>query len=73
MREIQGVMERNVCSGAFLLLDATVNPALPDAADSRAGIYLIKNAAERRGFRRVQTALPARPGRHRQRKTASNC
>lgn len=42
MREIQGVMERNVCSGAFLLLDATVNPALPDAADSRAGIYLIK-------------------------------
>ena len=32
--------ERTKCSGVFLVLDATVNPALPDAGHSRAGVYI---------------------------------
>ena len=35
-----GVLERARASGVFLLLDATVNPALPDAINSRACAYL---------------------------------
>lgn len=35
-----GALEKSRASGVFLLLDATINPALPGAADSRACIYL---------------------------------
>ena len=34
------LLQTNKCSGAFVILDATVNPALENAADSRAGIFL---------------------------------
>lgn len=37
---LTGALMRNTTSGVFLLLDATVNPALEDAAFSRAGVYL---------------------------------
>jgi DNA-binding CsgD family transcriptional regulator len=33
------VMQNNNCTGAFMMLDATVNPALPNAADSKAGMF----------------------------------
>lgn len=33
-------LEKNTASGAFLILDATVNPSLPDAESSRAGLFL---------------------------------
>lgn len=32
-------LERNKCSGVFLTLDATINPALLDAKHSRAGLF----------------------------------
>jgi DNA-binding CsgD family transcriptional regulator len=32
-------LDNNACSGVFLILDATVNPASENAADSRAGIF----------------------------------
>lgn len=35
-----GALEKSRGNGVFLLLDATVNPDLPDAEDSRAGLYL---------------------------------
>ena len=37
---LTSALERVRASGAFLILDATVNPALPGAEDSRAGLYL---------------------------------
>lgn len=37
---LTGALEKSGASGVFLLLDATVNPALPDGADSRACLYL---------------------------------
>lgn len=33
-------LQKNKSSGVFLILDATVNPALPYAANSRAGLFL---------------------------------
>ena len=33
-------LEKTSCSGAFLVLDATVNTSLPAASDSRCGLYL---------------------------------
>lgn len=33
-------MEKTGCSGVFLILDATINPSLPDAKNSKAGIYI---------------------------------
>jgi RNA polymerase sigma factor (sigma-70 family) len=33
-------LQKNKCSGVFLILDATVNPALPTAENSRAGLFL---------------------------------
>ena len=33
-------IEKNTVSGAFLVLDATVNPSAPGAEDSRAGVYI---------------------------------
>lgn len=33
-------MEKAGCSGVYLILDATINPALPDAKDSKGGIYI---------------------------------
>ena len=37
---LKGALERSDASGVFLLLDATVNPALPGADTSRACLYL---------------------------------
>lgn len=37
---LTGALEKSGASGVFLLLDATVNPALPDGASSRACLYL---------------------------------
>ncbi len=37
---LTGALEKSDASGVFLLLDATVNPALPNGADSRACLYL---------------------------------
>ncbi len=37
---LAAALEKGRASGAFLMLDATVNPALPHAAHSRAGLYL---------------------------------
>lgn len=42
MQAMTGAMEYNLCSGVFLLLDATVNPSLENAQYSRAGIFLKK-------------------------------
>jgi DNA-binding CsgD family transcriptional regulator len=33
-------LEKTDCSGVFIVLDATINPALADAATSRAGLYV---------------------------------
>ncbi len=33
-------MEKTGCSGVYLILDATINPALPDGKGSKAGIYI---------------------------------
>jgi DNA-binding CsgD family transcriptional regulator len=33
------VMQNNNCTGAFMMLDATVNPVLPNAAYSKAGLF----------------------------------
>ncbi len=40
MGRLTGALERSAGSGVFLLLDATVNPALPEAANSRSCLYL---------------------------------
>ncbi len=40
LSRLVGALEKSKGSGAFLLLDATVNPALPDAEHSRACLYL---------------------------------
>lgn len=37
---LAGALEKVRASGAFLVLDATVNPALPGSSRSRAGLYL---------------------------------
>lgn len=37
---LTGALEKSHVSGVFLLLDATVNPALPDGVHSRACLYL---------------------------------
>jgi len=37
---LQQAVERANCSGVFLVLDATVNPSLPQAENSKAGLYL---------------------------------
>ena len=37
---LTGALEKTRASGVFLVLDATVNPDLPDAQQSRAGLYL---------------------------------
>ncbi|NLV17676.1 MAG: helix-turn-helix transcriptional regulator [Syntrophomonadaceae bacterium] len=47
---LYGALEKNKVSGAFLILDATVNPVLENAAFSRAGLFLKNmepNAANR--------------------------
>lgn len=38
--KLTGALEKSRGSGAFILLDATVNPSLPGSQDSRACIYL---------------------------------
>lgn len=40
LSRLTGTLERSRGSGAFIMLDATVNPSLPEASDSRACIYL---------------------------------
>ncbi len=40
LSRLTGALEKSGASGVFLLLDATVNPALPNAANSRACLYL---------------------------------
>ena len=40
LSRLTGALERSDASGVFLLLDATVNPTLPDAENSRACLYL---------------------------------
>lgn len=40
MGRLTGALEKSAGSGVFLLLDATVNPALPEAQNSRSCIYL---------------------------------
>ena len=40
LKSLTGALEKSRASGVFLLLDATVNPMLPNAADSRACVYL---------------------------------
>ena len=42
IQAMTGMMERSLCSGVYILLDATVNPGAPDAAFSRAGVFLKK-------------------------------
>lgn len=42
MPTLRGTMNRRSCGGAFILLDATVQPGAPSAAYSKAGIFLIK-------------------------------
>ena len=37
---LQIALERANCSGVFLVLDATINPTLPQAENSKAGLYL---------------------------------
>ncbi len=37
---MQLALERTDCSGVFIVLDATVNPALPGSEHSRAGLYI---------------------------------
>ena len=37
---LTAALKNTKVSGAFIILDATINPSLPDAASSRAGIYL---------------------------------
>ena len=43
---LQLALERSKCSGVFLILDATVNPGLPNASNSKAGLH-IRNAEPR--------------------------
>jgi len=40
---LQYALEKTDTSGVFLILDATVNPALDNAANSRAGMYIRKS------------------------------
>jgi DNA-binding CsgD family transcriptional regulator len=42
MDELLSVMERNSCSGVFILLDATVNPNAENVDFSKAGIFILK-------------------------------
>ncbi|MBO1679021.1 helix-turn-helix transcriptional regulator [Bittarella massiliensis (ex Durand et al. 2017)] len=42
VQTMKGMIGQARCSGVFLLLDATVNPALEGAESSRAGLFLIK-------------------------------
>lgn len=42
MQTLRGTMNRRSCGGAFILLDATVQPEAPAAAVSKAGIFLVK-------------------------------
>ena len=42
-------LERANCSGVFVVLDATVNPLLPGAANSRTGIYIQRVEPKRIG------------------------
>lgn len=42
MQAVRGVIERNTCSGAFILLNATVSPQAEGSENSRAGIFLIR-------------------------------
>ena len=38
--EIISAMKKNSCSGTFIVLDATVNPEIENASNSKAGIFL---------------------------------
>lgn len=38
--QLLAALEKNKSSGVFLILDATINPALPTAENSRAGLFL---------------------------------
>jgi len=40
LHRLKLALERTKCSGVFMVLDATVNPELPNAENSRAGIHL---------------------------------
>lgn len=40
MPTLQAMLDSSACSGAYLCLDATANTALPEAAESRMGLYL---------------------------------
>ncbi|MEA5059945.1 MAG: hypothetical protein EOM66_00180 [Clostridia bacterium] len=40
MNTLLSALKNNKCSGAYIILDATVNPEREQAADSRAGIFL---------------------------------
>lgn len=40
LKSLKGALEKSRASGVFLLLDATVNPNLPNASNSRACLYL---------------------------------
>ncbi len=40
------VLRQTSCSGAFVLLDATINSSLADAERSRAGLYIQKSGAD---------------------------
>lgn len=42
MQTLLGTMNRRSCGGAFILLDATVQPDAENADESKAGIFLIK-------------------------------
>ena len=65
---LQLAIERADCSGAFVVLDATVNPGLPGSEASRAGLYIRRLEPKRLGnpsemlFLRGYTALAIRRG-----------
>lgn len=40
LNRLQLALEKTKCSGVFMVLDATVNPTLPNAENSRAGLYI---------------------------------
>lgn len=40
LARLQLALEKTKCSGVFLVLDTTANPSLPNAKNSRAGLYI---------------------------------
>ena len=47
MEPLRQMLLQESCSGTFIILDASVNPDLPDAEHSRTGIYLQINGYEK--------------------------